>query len=162
MIYLINISLILIGFLIIYLMVNRKINSSINPRALIEEIREEVDKIILQLNNTTERNISLLEDKITELSDLLDKADKKIILLQRESEKYSVSKGYSHLVIQGKQEPKQEEKKVREPVKEIKEEKSTKETVLKLYREGFSASVIASHLNLPVGEVELIISLEKR
>ena len=154
MIYIVNISIIFICFVILYLILKRKINKSINPRALIDEIRVEVDRIILQLNNTTERNISLIEDKIKELSDLMEKADKKIVLLKRESEKYSISKDYSNILKNSK-------KKVLTSI-ESEQETDIKEKVLKLHREGFSAAVIASHTNLPVGEVELIISLEKR
>ncbi|MBN2439825.1 MAG: hypothetical protein JXJ04_00710 [Spirochaetales bacterium] len=154
MIYIVTISLILMGFAILYLILVRKINSSVNPKALIDEIRVEVDRIILQLNNTTERNINIIEDKINELSDLMDKADKKIALLRRESEKYSMSKNYSNILTQNKKDT--------EKSPEIKKEVDVKDQVLKLYREGFSTSVIANHMNLPIGEVELIISLTGR
>ena len=60
MVYIINISIILLCSVILYLVLKRKINNSINPQALIEEIRVEVDRIILQLNNTTERNITFM------------------------------------------------------------------------------------------------------
>ena len=154
MIYFVNISIILACFVVLYLILKRKIEKSVNPRALIDEIRVEVDRIILELNNTTERNISLIEDKMNQLSELLEKADKKIMLLSRESEKYNISKEYSNIL--------QKAKKRDVPDKNHIEETDMKEKVLKLYREGFSPSVIANHTNLPIGEVELIISLTER
>jgi len=157
MIYVVNISIILLCAVFLYLILKRRIEKSIDPKALINEIRVEVDRIILQMNNTTERNISLIEDKIAALSDLLDKADKKIIVLKRESEKYSMSKDYSTIIQKSKKNVIKDTK-GNEPVFES----DIKEKVIKLYHEGFSPSVIASHISLPVGEVELIISLMNR
>lgn len=154
MIYVVNISIILACFVLLYLILKRKIEKSVNPRAFIDEIRVEVDRIILELNNTTERNISLIEDKINQLTELLEKADKKIMLLSRESEKYNISKNYSDIL--------KKVKKSDGPDNKNMEETDVKEKVLKLYREGFSPSVIANHTNLPIGEVELIISLTER
>jgi hypothetical protein len=154
MIYVVTISLILTGFVVLYFILKRKIEKSVNPKALIDEIRVEVDRILLELNNTTDRNISLIEDRIHAISELLERADKKIMILNRESEKYSMSKNYNTILQKTKKNP--------EPEKKSGEEKDMKQKVLKLYREGFSPAVIANHTNLPVGEVELIISLTER
>ena len=55
--------------------------------------------MVVQLNQTTDRNVSLLEDRIRQLTELLAKADKKIGLLRREGEKHEVSQSvYNHLV----------------------------------------------------------------
>ncbi|MBN2532496.1 MAG: hypothetical protein JXB88_06365 [Spirochaetales bacterium] len=152
--YVVDIAIILAGFVILYLILKRKIEKSINPRALIDEIRVEVDRIIVELNNTTERNISLIEDRMNQLSGLLEKADKKILLLNREIEKYEVSKNYSNILQKAKKSDVSDKKET--------EETDIKEKVLKFHREGFSPAVIANHTGLPVGEVELIISLTER
>jgi hypothetical protein len=56
------------GYFIVYLILKAKLNKSVDPKAILESIREEVDRIIVELNSTTDRNITLLEDKVQSLS----------------------------------------------------------------------------------------------
>lgn len=90
---------ILVGWIIQYLLLRRRIDRTCRPPAQLERIRDEVDRMIVQLNQTTDRNVSLLEDRIRQLGELLAKTDKKIGLLRREGEKHEVSQSvYNHLV----------------------------------------------------------------
>ena len=64
----------------------------------IAEIREEVSRLLVELNQATDRNIALMEDKIAALNEAISTADKKIGLLRRETEKHDVgSQIYSRL-----------------------------------------------------------------
>lgn len=137
----------ILGFSVIYLILKKKIASSLDPNTQIERIREEINHLIVDLNQTTDRNIALIEDRVNRLMDLLAEADKKINLLQRESEKHQLSnKVYADIA-----------RKKADTAKEDRQDE-----VLRLHREGFSTEMIAKRVGAPVSEVELIISLSGR
>jgi hypothetical protein len=140
-------ALAIAGYFIVYLILKAKLNKSVDPKAILESIREEVDRIIVELNSTTDRNITLLEDKVQSLSTLLEQADKKIGILKREIEKHELgAKVYSELAHsrQGLQKAEEQDRHTR---------------VLNLHRQGISTSAIAKRLGITLAEIELIISL---
>jgi len=140
-------ALAIAGYFIVYLILKAKVNKSVDPKAILESIREEVDRIIVELNSTTDRNITLLEDKVQSLTSLLEQADKKIGILKREIEKHELSgKVYSELARSGPR--------VQQP-----EEQDRRTQVLNLHRQGISASAIAKRLGITLAEIELILSL---
>jgi hypothetical protein len=136
------------GYFIVYLILKSKVNKTVDPKAILGSIREEVDRIIVELNSTTDRNITLLEDRVQSLNALLEKADKKISILRREIEKHELSgKVYSEL----------KERTVQEP-----EEQDRHAQVLSLHRQGISASAIAKRVGITLAEIELIITLASK
>ena len=140
-------ALAIAGYFIVYLILKAKLNKSVDPRAILESIREEVDRIIVELNSTTDRNITLMEDKVQSLTALLEQADKKIGILKREIEKHELSgKVYSELARGGQR--------IQQP-----EEQDRRTQVLNLHRQGISASAIAKRLGITLAEIELIITL---
>ena len=140
-------ALAIAGYFIVYLILKAKVNKSVDPAAILESIREEVDRIIVELNSTTDRNITLLGDKVQSLTSLLEQADKKIGILKREIEKHELSgKVYSELARSGQR--------VQQP-----EEQDRRAQVLNLHRQGISASAIAKRLGITLAEIELILSL---
>ena len=203
------------GLLLVYTLLRDRVRRATSAAAQMAELREEVSRLVVELNQTTERNVALLEDRISGLSDLLAAADRKIALLQREIEKHDVGvKVYSKLAEgasssaapqrQGpsretllrealpreappRQEPPRQEPPRQEPPRqeprlsvELSErvEEGRKRTepsagapspkadvhqkVVMLSRSGFSAPLIAARVGMPLGEVELIISLERQ
>ena len=101
--------------------------------------------MLVELNQTTERNIALLENKLNYLNSVMEQADKKIKVLEREKEKQDLSrKIYSEL---------------NRNKRTVAEEKDYQEEVINLFNSGVAENVIAKRLNLPIGEVQLIISL---
>ena len=141
-------ALLIAGFFIVYLILKQKLSKSLDPQAILESIREEVDRIIVELNSTTDRNITLLEDKVQSLTYLIEQADKKIGILRREIEKHELAgKVYSELA----------EKRAKEP-----EEQDVYNQVVQLHRQGISASVIAKRLGITLAEIELIITLANK
>ena len=143
-------ALVIAGYFIVYLVLKAKLKHYVDPKAILESIREEVDRIIVELNSTTDRNITLLEDKVQSLSTLLEQADKKIGILRREIEKHELSgKVYSELARNGKR--------VTEP-----EEQDRRAQVLNLHRQGISPSAIAKRLGITLAEIELIITLASK
>jgi hypothetical protein len=86
------------GLLLIYVTLRDRLRRATTTDAQIEEIRTEVSRLLVELNQATDRNIALMEDKIASLNDALAAADKKIGLLHREIEKHDVgSQIYSRL-----------------------------------------------------------------
>ena len=144
----------ILGYFIIYIVLKKKIEKYIDPSSLLDQIREEVNRIIVELNQTTDRNIALIEDRISRLMELLAKADKKISLLQREGEKHEVSRKIYNNITRSKAE------KQYEP--EPDERRDRQDEVLRLHQVGFSAPIIAKRVGTPLGEVELIISLSEK
>jgi hypothetical protein len=160
----------LIGYLVIYLVLNERIRRAASPASQMQEFREEVNRLVIELNQTTDRNIALIEDRIASLMELLAKTDKKMGLLKRESEKHEVgAKVYSRIReakapsgtgqpstgpetgSRGRQEPEV-------PSVQL----DLRDRVVALFRAGFTASLIASRVGAPLGEVELIIALERQ
>ena len=138
-------ALAIAGYFIVYLILKAKLQKSVDPKVVLDSIREEVDRIIVELNSTTDRNITLLEDKVQNLSSLLEQADKKIGLLRREIEKHELSgRVYSELAEKRGQEVTEEDLQSR---------------VLRLHEQGISASAIAKRLGITLAEIELIVTL---
>jgi hypothetical protein len=80
----------IVGYTVVFLLLRQRIRRAASPEAQAAELRDEVNRLIVELNQTTDRNVALIEDRIASLSDLLSKADRKIGLLRRESEKHDV------------------------------------------------------------------------
>lgn len=78
------------GLLLIYVLLRDRVRRAASRNAQISEIRDEVSRLLVELNRTTDRNIALIEDRIASLNGLLSSADKKIGLLRRETEKHDV------------------------------------------------------------------------
>ncbi|MGA2640692.1 MAG: hypothetical protein ABSG21_07290 [Spirochaetia bacterium] len=86
------------GIVLVYLLLRDRVGRAVSAESRISEIREEVSRLLVELNQATNRNIELMEDKITILNDAISTADKKIGLLRRETEKHDVgSQIYSRL-----------------------------------------------------------------
>lgn len=82
------------GILIMRRMIDRRAGAD----AVLDDIRREVGAILTEMNQTTERNIELVEDSVGRLKKLLDDADRRIGLLRREIRKTEQSGAvYTHL-----------------------------------------------------------------
>ncbi len=210
------------GLLLVYVLLRDRVRRATSAEAQISEIRDEVSSLVVELNQTTDRNIALVEDRIASLNEQLSVADKKIGLLRREIEKHDVgAQVYSRLgevrprppapaplpplSVELSERPAPEgadapaadreapqEQDSRTPGRQVREERETGSTsprqgvreepgpaprapagrreeagdlrdrIMLLFRAGFAASLIASRVGVPLGEVELIISLEQR
>ena len=86
------------GLLLVYILLRDRVRRATTSDSQIEQIRAEVSRLLVDLNQATDRNIALMEDKIASLNEALSAADKKIGLLHREIEKHDVgSRIYSRL-----------------------------------------------------------------
>jgi hypothetical protein len=134
----------LVSFLVLYLLLKKRLDKQYSHDAQIGKIEKEVEKIITELNRTTERNIGILENKILEIENLMTSTDKRLGVLKRESEKHDLSqKIYANLA----------------PSTANNANRDIKAEVMRLYESGFPSGMIANQLGASIGEVELIISL---
>lgn len=74
----------LLGLGAIWLYVRSRINRALGLDSLLSGIRKEVGILTTELNETTDRNISLVEDRMEALRGLLDEADRRMGVVRRE------------------------------------------------------------------------------
>lgn len=179
----VGINLVLLGFF--YILLSKKAAQPKQSAEFLEQIRTELDEMVVELNRTADRNIGLVEERIRSLNRLIGEADRRVSILKKETDKYTRSAGtYSNVrpihIDPGKaygqksieqvevenKEKKKEDGKPDLPDKALlnkdhsgKEAPSKRERVMELYRQGISPEIIASRLESTVGEVELIISM---
>lgn len=173
-------ALVLVGFLVLWLLLRAEVRRYASPAAQMEQLRAEVERLVVDLNQTTERNILLLEDRISGLTELLSQTDKKMDLLRREAEKREMgTRVYARLgnsrpqPVEGRRTPSVDRQ---TPPEETSARQGPdappgsfpaafaeprQDEVVRLYRAGFSSALISGRTGIPRGEVELIISLEE-
>lgn len=138
-----------------FLYLNGKIERRLQIHQIVARARKELEGILVELNQATERNVALVEDRIQQLKKSLEAVDKRLAVLHREMEKKFPAT--YHTVLQ-----KQEVSSPQTDSKEEKPREFSKAEILDLYNKGISPSLIAARLGTTVGEVELIISLHDR
>lgn len=163
-------------FLVFFFYFRYRFNKSFNSRVILDEIREEMEDMLRQLNEASERNIMIIEGRIEDLKALIQEADKRISLLKKEEQRGdNMQKAYSglskkreiSLSLSGRAEDKQQKELF---LSDQKTKKNTNESpaqaksavrnkVLELYQQGETAREIAARLGMSLAEVELIISL---
>lgn len=90
-----------IAFLLLLVWLKRRVDRELSADRALEEIRKEIGDLITDLNGTTERNITLIEDRVQRLNKVLETTDRKIGILQKEAEKHEVGTGmYTDLLNQ--------------------------------------------------------------
>jgi hypothetical protein len=146
--------IVLFGFFMYF---RSKILRTLQTKDIVQQIQSEVDTMITQLNETADRNIALVEERLTRLSTLLADADRRIVVLKRDAARAKkVDEVYTHLkppdsiVVP-------EAEHVAEP--EVSLKRSPRDEVLALYEQGIEPREIASRVEKTLGEVDLIISL---
>lgn len=150
--------LILINFAVLlamFLYFNARIKKTLSTEEILKTVREEIDQMIVELNQTTNRNIGLIEESIRRLSDILRQADKSVAILNKETDRRKQSEEV-YTKLKPKSIPIQPTEKPSEKLK------SVQDKVLDLHRKGLGPSVISNRLDMSVGEIELIISIHGR
>jgi len=197
------------GLLLIYAILSDRVRRQTTASSQIAALRDEVSRLVVELNQTTERNVALVEDRLASLNELSAAADKKMGMLRRETEKHDVgAQVYSRLAEKsaaaraaarsaetparsaegtpraaepglpaGSARPEGTPREEAAPADgggrggprdapraglDRGEGQDVRQRVMMLHRSGFPATLIASRVGMPVGEVELIISLEQR
>ena len=151
-----------VAFVCMYLYFARRIEKTFTEQKLLDALQRQaagiVKEMLQDLNRVANRNITLMEEKIEEVRKILDVADKRILLIKNHSQKEDAAekleerlrKAQPLLEFPGKTETGEGEEK---------ELSASGGDIMDLYRKGISPELIAKQLDVPVGEVELIISL---
>jgi hypothetical protein len=145
---------------IFFVYFRRRIDRALQSESILSDIRAEVDQMIVELNQTTDRNVGLVEDHLERLAIRIAEADRRIVVLKKEAEKVRTADTvYSRLKPVAL--PRQPEvKKAEQKPEALPEKKITiRDQVLELYRSGMEAREIAAKVDKTLGEVELIITL---
>ena len=166
------------GYAVVYFLLKKKIARALGSASILREVREEVNRILVELNQTTHRNVTLIEDRIAALSELLARADKKIALVRREEEKKELAdRLYTELASRRRgpespaftpaspgSAPASPGSTVPPPAPEGPTEgrSDRMEEAVRLAQAGLSPALISRRLGLTRGEVELILSLAER
>jgi hypothetical protein len=150
---------------------------------ILADFRDEFDKLLSEIDTATDRDVSLVEDRIKALKAILDETDRRIGTYKREIERRSTEeKAYGELKKYvprfapsdtgsmtlnvsedtGKQESREDTKRIHvtqvsDPIKP--KEKNFSERVAELHRAGFSSDLIANRLGSTVAEVDLAVAL---
>jgi hypothetical protein len=142
--------------------------------AILAEIREEVNRLLLRIDEITENDITLIEDREKSLKALIEETDKRLKVYARELERRensaralaamapeAVHETYAGPGPAVETEP-QASRFVRAEKQIPPEPKPVGEQIRELARQGFSSSVIASRLTISITEVELALDLMER
>jgi hypothetical protein len=75
------------GLFLIWFLIRAKVKRYLELENLLSGVRDEARELILELNETADRNVSLVEDRMIALRSLLDEVDRRIGVQKREIEK---------------------------------------------------------------------------
>jgi hypothetical protein len=163
-------ALFLSGFSFLYL--RSYIKRRTGAERILADFQDEVDKIIAGIDSATDRNLSLVEDKLNALKEAVKQADQRIAVYARELDRRSTQEEKYQAV--GHRKPVENAidlTKLRESVpvpmpktkaKKVKPDRPLREQIKELGENGFSEEAIANKLGITVAEVELALAITSR
>lgn len=159
-----------------------------STQEILENIRQEVDKLLIEINRETDRDLSLVEDKMKELKELIETADQHIKIAKKEQKKQRKEES-AMLKVQKIANPQEyafeqpvytvgdavsryrenagsDNETEKEPTIVIKpsesmskKEKPVKDKVLELWKLGFEPERISEKLSVSLTEIRMIIDM---
>jgi len=72
------------GLVALWFLLRARIRRYLDLENLLSGVREEARALVIELNETADRNVSLVEDKIAALRDVLDEVDRRMGVARRE------------------------------------------------------------------------------
>jgi hypothetical protein len=173
----------------IFFFFKARIDRRLRSNETLQVVREEINELIVELNQTTNRNVEIIEERIESLKEITQRADKRIGLLTKEiGKKEKEAEVYTSLKpktgrfkaagleetgtdsagseaagsdsARTEDEPKAAPPARGRPESDVRKE-GTREKVLALYKNGISPDIICKELDITLAEVELIISLNR-
>ena len=161
--------------IILMIVFYRKISHNFSQNAYRDRIREEVNRLIIDIEHESDHAVTVLEDKIRQIEKLLCDTDKHIALVEQEHEKWRMQKEFLENYHTAKEQDavsvnNAEKNTVMiykkpigvspEAVGKISTLLNPREQVIELARQGFSIDFIAEKVDLPLGEIALILSID--
>jgi hypothetical protein len=173
-----------LALICMYLYFKDRITRRLEAEKLLDKLRSEAGRIvgemIQDLNRITDRNITLMENKVSELQRILETADRRILLMHKEAHKEEEAGKLSAKLRkslpvararEGLSESARASPEGAKPAALLPEEQpapteedaaAQADEILDLYRKGISPELIAKRLNLQAGEVRFVISLREQ
>ena len=167
----------LVSFAVLYLLLERRIRKRVDPETILGQIRREIEGLIVDLNQTAERALSLLEEKMNAAKDVVEKSERRVAALRREAKSLERA-GKAYIALKdapmGRPEPPAKKagpsrgKRATPAEREtapVKVEGPTeglpvRHRIVSLHRAGFSVDSIVNRLGVPRATVDLVVSLE--
>ena len=167
-------SLILLCLNIILMIIfYRKTARNFSQNAYRDRIREEVNRLIIDIERQSDHAVTVLEDKIRQIEKLLTDTDRHIALVEQEHEKWDHQKHFieKYQATREKDRHSTDTKKdsvmvytkplgIPETAATVPHLLNPREQVIELARQGFSIDFIADKVDLPLGEIALILSID--
>lgn len=156
-------------FFVMYRILIYRLNKKVDNRAFLKSVKEEINSLITQINETTDRNVLLIENRLERLSSAISEADRKLLEI-RDEKLRDVKPPVKETQVKSKEKPiclELVEDETQEPQiknEQVIEDNNTlpkRERIILLHKQGISPTVIASQTKATIGEVELIISLNR-
>ena len=133
---------------------------------ILGDIRSEIDRLILDLGRETDRDVAILEDRIRGLRELMDEADRRILLADREESKRKTLPEIPAPEVTPEQTPEQTEPviiytkpRISRRESQIEPEIPVRERAIQMARKDISPEIIAKTLGISQGEVDLILTM---
>lgn len=151
---------------IFYLVFKKNIARALNSRERVKELETEINKLLAQFNNAADRNITILEERVLKLEDLIRRADQRIKLLQQTpvpKPEVSVNEPFQlrdrPAAAYAYPTKTQDQLQAAPIVVKSRSEEGRDEKVVRLHREGMGIDSIAHHLGISTTEVKLILRM---
>ncbi len=161
--------------------VRRRVSQVLGAGDEIERIRREIGSLIVELDSSADRNVTILEDRLGSLRGLIVEADKRAAVLVHEHPRRQAEGAvYDRLGRLPESRPskvvepnavqldsikpeslKPELPFIRFTDKPLPIEEPFADKVCSLFRRGFSSDIIAAHLGVTMAEVDIVIALEQ-
>ncbi len=158
--------------LILMIVFYRKISHNFSQNAYRDRIREEVNRLIVDIEHESDHAVTVLEDKIRQVEKLLTDTDRHLALVEQEHEKwnhqkqfiedYQLSRNENNLPPAAKKDSiTVYTKPIGAPdTARVSSVLDPRQQVIELARQGFSIDFIAEKVDLPLGEIALILSID--
>ncbi|TVQ26653.1 MAG: hypothetical protein EA383_04730 [Spirochaetaceae bacterium] len=157
--------------LLMFLYFRKRIDQELTAERAIEKVREEIGLLVAELNKTTERNITLIEDRVRRVAQEVERADRSLSALTRVRETTERTvETYNALgrrSVRSNEESSLDVGKPAEPVENKSEvtvapendRRSLRDSVFELHRQGVPVDEIAARLGGTIAEIELMVGL---
>ncbi len=142
---------------------------------------KDAENLIIEINRTTERNLQLMEAKIAQIKDAVKDAERVVSVINREKagnlDESEIYRKLEARSFYGKSEEirddvirielpggKKNNRNIRAEEKtdnKVTDEKDIRKRAVTMYKNGIEIELISKNLNIPTGEIELMISLDK-
>jgi hypothetical protein len=143
---------------------------------ILKDVRDEVNRLLQRIDEITDKDISLIEDREKGLKALLDETDRRLAVLNRDlARRETAEEAYRKLgrIPKPEKAPHVSPESAAPLAADISradpftrrssmEELPQEDQLRKLVRSGFSPQVIASRLGISISEAELAVALQER